>query len=96
MGSEEQVCSRGWALVQALRPADFIRSAGSGEEACDIYEITTEDSGELCGLSAGTPRHPSPQGRRLQITLMLYRFATQPPVLMISIAPRPGDPLPNG
>lgn len=76
LASEEEVCRRGWALVQALRPADFVGSCGAEEQACDIYEA----------------RSPAPHGRRLQITLMLYRFAEQPPILMIAIAPLPDEP----
>jgi hypothetical protein len=95
IASEEEVCRRGWAIVQALRPADFVRSAGAGEQACDIYETSSALFGEAAAEDAAASRQLRPRGRRLQVTLMLYRFAAQPPILMIAIAPRPGGLLPE-
>ena len=78
--SEAEACARGWALVEALLPGDFVGCVGEGPEACDIY------AADIQGPAAVRTK------LRLQIRLMLYRFAGQPPILMISIAPRPVAP----
>lgn len=81
--SEAEACARGWALVEALLPADFVASVGEDAEACDIYDVDVQ------GPSA------TRTALRLRLSLMLYRFAGQPPILMISIAPRPAAPGPS-
>ena len=94
--SEAEVCARGWALIEALLPTDFVGAVGAGPEACDIYAVdyavdcatdhATDHATGAPGPSAARP------AQRLQLSLMLYRFAGQPPILMISIAPRPAEP----
>jgi hypothetical protein len=37
--SEPQICARGWALVEALRPEDFVGRRVVGAEAYDLYEL---------------------------------------------------------
>lgn len=82
--SVAEACARGWALIEALLPTDFVGSVGAGPEACDIYAID---------YAVDAPGPPTVRTvRRLQISLMLYHFAGQPPILMISIAPRPDGP----
>lgn len=80
--SEAQACACGWALVEALLPTDFVAATGSGPEACDLYAIARPDPSAI-GATA-----------RLQLGFMLYRFAGQPPILMISIAPLPAASAP--
>lgn len=104
--SEQEVCKRGWALVQALRPADFVRSGGAAEQAYDLYELAAARLGELSGATAaalgvagGNEWEQFLPGQMpaeaLQITLMLYCFPGQPPILMISIAAGSGSGSPG-
>jgi len=37
--SEPQIGAHGWALVEALRPADFVGRRVDGDEAYDLYEL---------------------------------------------------------
>lgn len=69
--TEAELRTRGWALVQALLPSDFVCSAGTGADAQDIYEIARPE---------GQP------GERLRLSLALYRFPAEPPILLIAIA----------
>lgn len=37
--SEPAICAHGWALVAALRPADFVATQVHGDQSYDLYEL---------------------------------------------------------
>ena len=79
-----KLCARGWALIEALLPTDFVGSVGASPEACDIYAID---------YAVDAPGPPTVRTvRRLQISLMFYHFAGQPPILMIRSPRAPDGP----
>lgn len=41
--SEPQICAHGWALVEALRPADYVGRRVVGDEAYDLYQLLWDE-----------------------------------------------------
>lgn len=66
-----EICARGWALVRALRPDDYLGSDGAaGDGAADDRR------------DAYRSQH---HGRPLRLWLSLYQFSDQPPILLVTI-----------
>jgi len=84
-----EVCARAWALVHALRPADFVQTEVVGAEARDIYHLEPSWSLRLFVAAPGPAGADRWLHRGFRIALMPYQFDDQPRLLFIAISALP-------